>query len=332
MLFEPDQALAQIVWFFQKQRTTNGVESLGISRLDELAYSYLTATNQPATYLQLHIASLSQIASKFWLPFLKPQPDPDLIGKMQTELENALTMSENFVHLHGQPNNIESGTWWLAKTGNPEVLPLYDRAEIELVRFLNSYPGGTFREIHSFVCERLPGLLTPHLSFVRACLESYATPKIENKEYWVIRPADTTANRRRDVRAILETLVLLGKQLGFQIQQQQETILWLDRSEQPLYTFFVLASSIISRFVFQTYSTPPIDYVLVFPGSRSNLLAYKLQNDVRLVRAIQSNWHFLKFRHLRAIAERTQLTPELWQNLLDQDPPVWQEPAQMAFF
>lgn len=332
LAFEPDQALAQTVWSFQKQRTVNDVASSDISRLHELAYSYLTTINQPATYLQLHIASLSQIASQFWLPFLKSQPNPDLIGKIQTELENALTMSENFVHLHGQPNNIESGTWWLAKTGNPEVIPLYDRTEIELVRFLTNHPRGTFREIYAFMCERLPGLLTPHLSFVRACLESYATPETENKDYWVIRPADTIANRRKDVLAILEALSLLGKQLGFQIQQHQETIRWLDRSEQPLYTFFVLASSIVSRFVFQAHSTPPTNYVLVFPGSRSNLLAYKLQNDARLARAIQSNWHFLKFRHLRAIAERTQLTPELWQNLLDQDPPVWQEPAQMTFF
>lgn len=326
LAFEPDQALAQAVLSFQKQRG----EPVDKSHLQELVYSYLTTINQPATYLQLHIASLSQMASRFELPFLKPRPEPDLIGKIQMELENALTTSEDFVHLHGQPNNLESGTWGFSKTSNFKVLPLHDRTEIEFVRFLNDHPRGTFQEIYTFLCERLPGLLTPHLSFVRACLESYATPETENKGYWTIRPADTTANRRKDVLAIQETLVSLGKQLGYQTQQKEEAILWLDCSE-PLYTFFVLASSIISRFVLQVHPTSS-SYVIVFPGSRSNLLAYKLQNDTRLARAIQSNWHFLKFRHLRAIAERTKLTPELWQNLLDQDPPVWQEPAQMTFF
>ncbi len=328
--FEPDQAIAQGVWSFKKQQPPY-IEST-FSRSKEIMRDYLIKINQPATYLQLHVASLSQIASKFGLPSLQSQPKPELIGKIQTEFENALINSTYFTHLRGQSEQIKSGTWWLKKADEMKELPLYDRAEIELVRFLNNNPGGTFQEIYTSLCERLPGLLTPALSFVQACLESYAIPKQENKDYWVIRSAETVTNRRMDIVDIQGKLIRLGQRLGFYTQQHQESILWLNSSNQPIYTFFVIASSIVSRFVLRPNCTLPTQFVLVFPGSRSNLLAYKLQHDPRLVNAIQNGWHFLKFRHLRAIAERMGPTLEMWQSLLDQDPPVWQEPSQMALF
>ncbi|MEJ5203346.1 MAG: hypothetical protein WHV66_14055 [Anaerolineales bacterium] len=331
LAFEPDQALAQAVWSFTKQKPLR-VTQPTFSHLKELIRDYLILINQPASYPQLHIASLSRLASEFGFPFFVSQPDPSLIGKVQTELENALKNSGHFIHFHGQSLQLESGTWWLAKAGELETLPLYDRTEIEIVRFLNNNPGGTFREIYAYLCECLPGLLTPNLSFIQACLASYAIPEAENKDYWVIREAETITNRRMDVLDIQDKLIKLGQQLGYQSRQQQETVLWLDFSGQPVYKFFVIASSIISRFVLQPNCMQTTQCVLVFPASRSNLLAYKLQNDLRLTSATKSNWHFLKFRHLRTIAERTNLTLEMWQSLLDQDPPVWQELSQMALF
>jgi len=68
------------------------------------------------------------------------------------------------------------------------------------------------------------------------------------------------------------------------------------------------------------------------PGSRSNLLAYKLHRDPHLAQAVASGWHFLKFRYLRQLAERMDLSRKSWEYLLEGDPPTWDEVTQMKIF
>jgi hypothetical protein len=76
----------------------------------------------------------------------------------------------------------------------------------------------------------------------------------------------------------------------------------------------------------------PYKAVLVVPGSRSNLLAYKLKRDPHLAEAVAKGWRFLKFRYLRQLAEREDLSPVLWDELLDADPPILESPVQMTIF
>jgi hypothetical protein len=53
--------------------------------------------------------------------------------------------------------------------------------------------------------------------------------------------------------------------------------------------------------------------------------------DPRL-REAAAGWHFLKFRHLRVLFERKDLSRDNWEALLDSDPPFWNEVAQMTIF
>jgi hypothetical protein len=70
--------------------------------------------------------------------------------------------------------------------------------------------------------------------------------------------------------------------------------------------------------------------VFVLPGSRSRLIAYRLREDPRLASALTANWHFLKFRHLRRLAAMETLTFDLWEDLLDSDPLLWDAPEQTS--
>jgi hypothetical protein len=52
---------------------------------------------------------------------------------------------------------------------------------------------------------------------------------------------------------------------------------------------------------------------------------YKLRHDPRLS---ETGWQFLKFRHIRQIADMPGLTPENWEEKLSLDP-LTVESAQM---
>jgi hypothetical protein len=67
--------------------------------------------------------------------------------------------------------------------------------------------------------------------------------------------------------------------------------------------FFLFASSMIGRFVYSPPAIPVSKCILVLPGSRAGLLAYKLQRDPRLAEAAGSGWRFLKFRHVAGWAK-----------------------------
>jgi hypothetical protein len=71
--------------------------------------------------------------------------------------------------------------------------------------------------------------------------------------------------------------------------------------------------------------------VLVLPGGRSSLLAYKLAHNLRLEQAARQGWHFLKFRHLRALAANPLLDAALWEAQLERDLPEQEMDAMPMF-
>ena len=75
---------------------------------------------------------------------------------------------------------------------------------------------------------------------------------------------------------------------------------------------------------------PPRQCILILPGSRINLLMYKLHQDPRLSDIIARGWHILKFRHLRQFAARRDLSLAVWNELLDSDPPRWEDATQIS--
>ena len=109
-------------------------------------------------------------------------------------------------------------------------------------------------------------------------------------------------------------------------------MIWKDHSGKKAYQFYIFASSIIARYVLASQDLDPRHSILILPGSRSALLAFKLQRDPRLAQAVDSGWRFLKFRQLRRMLDRLDLTPDLWEDLLDQDPPLGEDAVQMKMF
>ena len=115
--------------------------------------------------------------------------------------------------------------------------------------------------------------------------------------------------------------------MGF-IVSGETPLVWTPQTFGQVFFFYPMASSLVSRYVLSNPPAPVRQCVMVFPGSRARLLSFKLRRDPRLGEMLKG-WHLLKFRHLRNLSERRDLDPEVWDSLLDADPPFFEEAEQM---
>jgi hypothetical protein len=104
-------------------------------------------------------------------------------------------------------------------------------------------------------------------------------------------------------------------------------ILWQD-SDQTVFSFYLLASAVAGK-VLRQNPYPAERSVLLIPGGRAGLLAYKLERDPVLRRSLE-HWRIVKFRSLRRLVEMTSLTRERFEIELNGDP--IEPPEQMKLF
>jgi hypothetical protein len=233
--------------------------------------------------------------------------------------------SPEFIH-HSESKNPEIGLWgltdWDAAT---DSLP--DRVEMTIVSILQKKPGMAVVNLVTALNTELPGLLTPSLGLLRAVLASYA---VEADGHLSLRPQDSPSSRRTDLETAAQALSTLALRLGVTLQRQespQRLILWQDSGE-TIYAFYLLASAIAGRILRQN-PYPPERSLLILPGGRAGLLAYKLDRDPAL-RCVAERWRIVKFRALRRLTEMTGLTRELFEKELSGDP--IEPPEQMKLF
>jgi hypothetical protein len=196
-----------------------------------------------------------------------------------------------------------------------------------IVRFLQKNPDAALRDLETFLNADLPGLLTPSLGLLRAVLASYA---VETAGRWSLRSEDASSSRRADLEAAADALSALASRLGVTIRREespQRLILWQDSGE-TVYAFYLLASAVAGGIARQNLY-PPEHCLLVIPGGRAGLLAYKLNRDPAL-KAVMERWRIMKFRTLRRLSEMTGLTRERFEKELSGDP--IEPPEQMKLF
>ena len=143
---------------------------------------------------------------------------------------------------------------------------------------------------------------------------------------------ETTAARQNDLDEITGMLVSHGQSFGFQVNSEDSRISWLDADGTLKLCYHLTITAAICQIVLSRIGTGEVKQIIVFPGSRSRLLEYRLRNDPRLAEALESGWQFLKFRYLRWMVTRENLDLKLWTSLLGGDPPAWDPPKQLQFF
>ncbi|MEW6093816.1 MAG: hypothetical protein AB1531_07630, partial [Chloroflexota bacterium] len=311
----------QITWrrraFLRDEKEPPEIDPLSVREALEAS---LRQRGEPVPYLHLHAAGLSAMAADRSLRWRE-----DALPTLNAPIQAALT-GAGFSH-HSESANLEVGLWGLAEWGTLDTLP--DQVEIALVRVMQNNPGASFRDLETALNAEFPGLLTPSLGLLRAILTSYA---VEINGCWTLRPEDSPSARHADLDSAAQALTDLAPRLGFTVTGEQKpwrSLRWLE-SGKTVYTFHILASAVTGKILRLAPGGQPSERnVLVLPGGRAGLLAYKLDRDPGL-RARAEGWRVLKYRHLRRVAAITDLTHERWEKELNGDP--LEPPEQMKLF
>lgn len=312
---DPIQVVLRRRAFLHKQEEQPGD---GLQLLPQALAEYLGTRGEPVPYLHLHACGLVALAANRLLRW-QEEPLQDVHARLE-----AARNDPAFLHLSASPDP-ESGLWGLKHPETPESLP--DRVEIALVRYLQKTPAATMRDVEIELNQVFPGLLTPSLGLLRAILTSYA----EEHEYrWTLRTQDAPAVRLADLDQAARNLAGLAARLGYAVSEAQHpwrTLKWLDGG-QTVVSFHLLTSAVVGRILLSVPAGQPGN-VLVLPGGRAGLLAYKLGRDPHLKKHAEG-WQVLKFRQLRRLVEMTSLSRERWEKELANDP--LEPPEQMKLF
>lgn len=349
-----DSEQAQIIWKLEQ-----GIPPETASFLDkiagEAAVHFLNQRGQPASYLSTYIAALTGIIQKrrFRSISLKltdaeeetseGQQPHYWIAQVNSATRLALTYRSGFLRFGSgdkpssdeeSEKSSESGLFWLQDESSAQT-PLADRVEIALVNYLLKHPDCTSQEIDSALCLAFPGLLTPEQELIHVCLDSYGECEQQVDERWNLRPQDKPAERRKDLDSALDMLIQLGERLGFlpgtawsPSDGSKMCVVWSDVFNQPQYRFYPIASAVLGEIILQDELSPG-KHMILLPGGRANLVAYKLKQDPRLARLCQpqeGKWHFLKFRHLRWLFDNPLVSRENLDEQFALDPLTYTTP------
>lgn len=311
---------AQILWrrraFLREEKEPPEIDPQAVQEAIE---AFLRERGEPAPYLHLHAAGLAAMATNRSLRWRE-----EAISTLHAPIQTALTRP-GLAH-HAESPNPETGLWGL--TDWPLLEPLPDRVEIALVNFLQKNAAATFREVEIALNDEFRGLQTPSLKLMHAILTSYA---VETDGRWTLRPEDSPSARRADLESAARILDMLAPRLGYTTSVEQSPwriVRWLDGGGRVAYAYHLIASAVAGK-ILRKALDPPERCVLVLPGGRAGLLAYKLARDPDL-RSRAERWRVVKFRHLRRLAEFSSLTPERWERELSNDP--LEPPEQMKLF
>ncbi|HSK87892.1 MAG TPA: hypothetical protein VK880_06020 [Anaerolineales bacterium] len=295
-----------------------------IGEVKEAIHAHLAERGEPASYLHVHAAGLVALVKSHALK-QKDQEFDEALRSTQALIQTALEEDPRFVH-YSNGESVDTGLWGLVEThgeraaaapsngGSSQRDTLSDRVEIAIVTFLQKHPNSIYREIEQDLYPRFPGLLTPSMGTLYAVLSSYA--QRENGE-WRLRPEDVAAARREDLTRITSLIEAIGRRLGYTTRKQDKNYLW-EQNGTIERTFYILASALLGRALAET-PYPPEQTIIVIPGGRAALAAYKAQRDPSLAARIK-RVQVVKYRLLRTLIELPVLTRETFEEQIAGDP------------
>jgi hypothetical protein len=317
----------QLVWNRGEQLKRETIKP-DIDSVRDAIHAHLVERGEPASYLHVHAAGLIALTESHALK-QKDQEFDEALRATQSLIQNALSEDDRFVH-HSTGESVETGLWGLSGQGREDPAPtdgdsLSDRIEMAIVTFLQKNPNSIYLEIEDDLYPRFPGLLTPSKGMIYAVLDSYAE---RDGAAWRLRPEDVAAARRNELNTITAMIEAVGKRLNYSTRKEDRNHLWVD-NDKIARAFYILASALIRRAIAET-PHPPERTIIVIPGGRAGLVAYKAGRDPALA-ARMKNYRIVKYRLLRALFEVPVLTRDTFEEQVAGDP-LEKSKSQMMMF
>jgi hypothetical protein len=295
-----------------------GVEA-GVSLLRESIHDFLAERGEPAGYLHIHTAGLIALAAADTLKNPRVEFD-EALRETIALFDLALKGDGRFIHYSGG-ESVDTGMWGLSLETTES---LSDRVEMAIVNYLQKNPSVLYLEIEAELYPRFPGLLTPSKGLIYAVLNSYAEKESGS---WKLRVEDVASARRDELKSMYALIETIGGRLGYITRREDKALYWEENGISTR-TFYVLASALLTRALLN--STPAQHVVIVIPGGRAALAAYKEERDPSL--AVQmKNHRLVKYRLLRSLLDLPILVRETFEEQIASDP-VEKSAGQMMMF
>ncbi|GAB4421813.1 MAG: hypothetical protein Kow002_10930 [Anaerolineales bacterium] len=281
---------------------------------------HLSDRGEPASPLDTYAAGLEALAHKHALRPPDSSPD-DALRDVHASIEKALADAEDIVHF-STSKNPETGLWGLVAY---ESDSLADRVEIAIVNYLQKKPESIYLEIEDDLYPRFPGLLTPSKGLIYNVLYSYAK---REGGMWHLRPEDHASRRIAELEQLSTLIADIGTRLNYTTHKDKQTLYWQENGKTAR-VFYITASALIGHIV-KNNAHPVEQCLLVIPGGRASLAAYKQQRDPALAKKL-AHWQIVKFRLLRGLADLPVLNRQTFEEQLASDP-VERTKGQLMMF
>lgn len=322
-----ENEMLQTVWKLPNRLNTSKQKNQNRRSFKESGRFFLTETGEPAHWLRLLSFTVAdQLVSG---GLLNRPGENETLNEVETEFAIALNDVSQFRRFNPGATP-ETGSYWLAKSGSYSQ-SLADRTEAVIVQLLQSHTKIGFNELLSHVYSSLPGFSTPPYELVGEILESYSqTIDEDNRVVYQINSHETAVRRSEDLKEIQGLIEQMADKLGYRRETQPDQIAWLDDQGEAEFVFFPITTARFSNILVSNQHVRG-QKLVVIPGSRSNLVAYKLKRDPNLRFLGGENWQLVKYRQVRNLAGNPLLSRELFTSQLSSDPPEFHS-AQLALF
>lgn len=324
-----DDQLAQVRWVRQDERKSYSQPQSALDSARNAVVGYLKEKGEPASYQQVHAAAISKLANEGKLSVGTLLENPNQAASETNSLIETLFTEPGLLMRVGESTaSLETGEWWLAREAKSEA-PLIDRVEEAVLAHLVESKRTTSAAVKACVYQALPGIFTPKDEALLNCLASYAELVDPEEHLWLLRESENPEARQADIDAMRDALRKIGQRLGYQVAGDNPLIWQEPEDPTPAYHFRILSTAVAAPFIRQTPDAR--NMVLIIPGSRANLLAYKQQRDPILKRKLDRGYLVVKYRLVRDLEANPLISRELFKEQILADPPEYRS-SQLALF
>lgn len=329
LAWKDDQQPIQTEWMAQP--ANREVKKVNLHKtIRDAIHASLMQSGEPCRYLQLYTAAVAALSVNDAFPASIHQMTYEMVNEVHAEIAKVFADRKFLRRLDSTAQDLESGFWWLAQSEGCQV-SLADRVEREVLNWLQKESEIPESAVQREMNARFTGFLTPSSELLEYCLHSYADLD-KPTQRWTIRESEQYGSRQQDLADIQLLLLTLADKMGL-AADGDNPVEWTDKKQdgELVYRLFYTTSAEMSRLL-SAGNDEAVERVFLFPGSRSALIRYKLDRDPWLRERITQHWHFLKFRTLRELSARKDISRDLWDLFIDSDPISLEDATQLSMF
>ena len=324
-----DNPLAQVEWKKLPKQQAHTQPRSALNSAQRGAIQYLSKKSEPGSYQQIQAAAITELAHHNQLAVDTFLENPNQTASETNSLIETLFTELGFLsQVGGGTASLETGEWWLAGGIRPEI-SLIDHVEETILHHLVKSGTTSSAALKTCVYQNFPGLFTPKDEVILNCLESYAELSDPETHQWTLKESERPSARKADMSAIQHALQNIGQRLDYRVTGNNPLV-WEDEERAfQIYKFHILSTAIVTPHIHQSENARI--NILVIPGSRANLLAFKKQRDQLLKKNLDRIFIIMKFRLVRDLEANPLISRDLFKEQILADPPEYRS-SQLALF